>query len=262
MTTYSCNKLISIIFPSTNAEKNITDTLASLSSSCSCRQDVEIIIKIDPGDNTGKYADALNRSGFSYKILQYDRLGKYNDVHLFNSDCAKIANGSIIWTLGDDVAISGDWHRFVSLSRNIFPDNIYVLYFKEHRLKKNKTTSKVGISFPLISREFYNRLGYISFNRHTERFCKEISYRINRQLCCNEVIVFNTRNKIHGQSNHTPPVKQPTSPQEWVNFLYPGSHCTIASDESSYSISSQCFNNICQSPETVLPNGIFRTRHR
>lgn len=259
---HSC-KNISIIFPTTNGFDSLEKTIRSFETTCQEPNKVEIIIKIDPHDDTHKYNRILNSSLFSYKIVQYDRLGQYNDVHLFNSDCAKISTGELIWTLGDDLSISGNWLYYALLTRNIFPDNIYVLYFNEHRIKNGKTRSKLGISFPLISRELYKRLGFIGFNRHIERFYKEISYRIDRQLVCKEAVISHARDKVHGQRNANPKTNTSNlkTPEDWAKHLYSGSHFTVMSNDESFAFIEEKFQDISTS-EIKLPDCITRSKYR
>lgn len=245
MTQTATNTVVTIALPSTNGSHRLEKSIASFVSTCSNLAGIEIIIKIDPQDDAKDYMDVLKATGVKWKIIQYDKLGGYNDVHLFHYDMAKISTGQLIWTLGDDLSVVGDWYYYASLSRNIFKDNIYVCYFQEQR-KINR--AKFGASFPLISREMYKKMGYIGINRHIERFYRDLSYRIKRQIHCREVLVRNIRDRVHGLSKSDyqkqAQLPQPVGADEWAKKLYFGTHFTIMSNNDSFSFACKPLNHL------------------
>lgn len=162
----------------------INDTMKGISDTCSDKQKIEILIKIDSDINHYKYIKILESYKFQYKILSYPRYGAYNDVHLFDFDLAKISRGKCLWLIGDDVSIQGDWLGAIQKSRNKFNDNIYTMYFQELRGRGRRLGAKcIGNAFPILSREFYKCLGYICTNRCADRFIRLVSGLLDRSIC-------------------------------------------------------------------------------
>ena len=156
--------MISILIPTRGSPDGFAIFIDSLKHFCSSLKKVEVIAKVDDDTNDYKYVDiALKKSGFKYSIFSSPRGRGYLDIPKFYSDLVKVASGSILWQLGDDLTIvRGDWVQQLMSTRNVVSGNVYLAYcYYARSLEKLERGWGFRGRFnaiPIVSREFYDKL--------------------------------------------------------------------------------------------------------
>lgn len=141
--------------------------------------DIEILLFIDDDDpkkeeykllkNCDKYFGNVKSVGVAWNIL------------------AKKCKGDILITGNDDLVFrTQNWDTFIKEGVKVFPDNIYIAWANDGSKPKKCT-------FPIISRDCYNVLGYFMpevfhFLYH-DTWMGDIGVRIGRTLLLKDVII-------------------------------------------------------------------------
>jgi hypothetical protein len=184
------NKIdISILMACRNNHSQFKDALNSLSTLCSNKSKVEIILKVDLDDQIKFYRSKLNESGFPFKILEYDKMDGYNDLHVFYNDLAAISSGKLLWLSTDDVIVeSANWDSIIIkeyeeelAKRKEITDNIFIINFK------NNSDIFPPQRAPMVTREFYKKLGYLSPYRAWDKYLNIMASMSNRRLYVNNL---------------------------------------------------------------------------
>jgi len=150
--------------------------LDSLVATCSSVNDVEILMKVDSDDSeVPRYLEVLQSIPFHSKLLTYDRLDAYWSVHIFQNDLSRVANGTVLWCFNEDnTIVGGDWVKALKETRNIYPDNVYVVKVPGAPPRKYKTVA------PAYSKEWFDVLGIISPHIYSDRFLCNMATSVGR----------------------------------------------------------------------------------
>ena len=174
------------------------------------KKDAEILLKIDSDEDPSKYIKILIESGFEYKLLIYDRMAGYNDLHMFYTDLCKISVGNMLWIFYDDIKIlTNNWVSELKLIYDIFDDNIVLCAFnvrsinKYGNFRKNKHggfTKMRGHKSLIISRQWFECYreclsaissidGYLSFaGSDLHRFLYSTNVNISTTITSKSII--------------------------------------------------------------------------
>jgi hypothetical protein len=198
--TLSSSPIISVIMHSRGRPDLCKTALDSLVATCSDPQYVEVVMKIDSDDPTaGDYLNVLRQTPFHFKLLTYDRLDAYWSVHIFQDDLSRIANGSILWCFNEDnTIVGGDWVAALKGTRDIYPDNIYVVKVPGAPPRKYKTVA------PAYSKEWFNVLGRISPHIYSDRFLCNMATSVGRLVTTPEVDRIQFRHRHHEKIGRPP----------------------------------------------------------
>ena len=144
----------------------VTNLLRSIDSTFSYKNDIEILLGIDEDDaETKNFLDhldfILNDAELLSKIDYYTTERPVN-LHAKMNSLASRTRGDILFVLNDDVEfVTVDWDVITvnQLEKaETSKDNIYYLGVEDTSI--DKTTGKNYASFPMLTREAYDALGY------------------------------------------------------------------------------------------------------
>jgi hypothetical protein len=169
---------ISLLMASRNNHGPFRESVDRFASTCTNPERVEFLVKVDSDDDVGFYRKALSKTGIKYKIVLYDKMDGYNDLHVFYNDLWKISNGKILWMCTDDVVVDdGDWFAKIMGTRDVvYSDNIYIANF-----------IGCGEFFPpqrapAITKELANAIGYVSPYRAWDKYLNALGSAIGRRV--------------------------------------------------------------------------------
>lgn len=114
-----------------------------------------------------------------------------------------IADGADILIMGNDDLVYETYGWDIRLLEVVktFPDNIYCIWFND-KLKKGS-----HCAFPIISKEWYNCLGYYTpghFNfGYNDTWIYNIAQRLNRCKYIDDIVMWHDQNKISGKFDET-----------------------------------------------------------
>lgn len=158
--------------------------------------DVEILLKIDNGDEAEKYHRLLDDSIFKYKILIFPHYNRRMTNHIVYNDLYSISNGRLIWAIGPDCRIvNGDWYKTLSniLNENQYKDNIYNIAIPMDNGKGYKQICGINI----VTREWCEVLGCVSPLANVDRWLSELSKEIARHRPVQEIELLSHYPKGH-----------------------------------------------------------------
>ena len=147
---------ISVLIPSVNGFNLLSECVESLINNSTGYNEIEIIIKLDIGDETISKINELPYQK-NLKILIYDKGLGYGDIHNFINDMAKLSTGDWLQPLNDDTLMkTKDWDKYL----NKFD------FQKPLILRRERCAGRVGdigdYYFPYISRKYYDTVGRIT----------------------------------------------------------------------------------------------------
>lgn len=185
---------ISILCPSTNLSYFI-ENISSLHQTCFDPEHVEILVKLDADTASCKdYVSLLNSTKFRWKILMYSKGRGRSDLHVFYDDLAKLSFGRTVWLYNDFLCMNTkNWDQLIRSYRNCFSDNVYILHVNGVNVKKTRIYP--AFYCPLMSQEFYQRLGMISINRRYAEFLNKIGDKLGRTVYRDDISVRETIRK-------------------------------------------------------------------
>ncbi len=166
---------ISVLLVSKNFTQFNT-VLRSISDTCSCKDVVEILVKIDSeSGETRKYIRALRRSRFNFKILCYPSFQGYRDTFLFLNDLARLSYGELLMPLDTHaVILSGDWVSALLETRDMFKDNVYAIHMRVNHMHLDQSPC------PVITKEWRDVLGCYSPFHGADGWVTLLAKRLNR----------------------------------------------------------------------------------
>ena len=189
---------ITLAYPVRNNVVWFSKSIDSFVTTTTNKEDIEVLLKIDSDEDYSPYIKILRESGFSHKILIYDRMSGFGDIQIFQSDLCKISVGDFIFICGDDLIMyTNDWISKLKLAYNLFDDRIMVCSFSKIKInkygtKKYRLTNKV----PVVSRKWFECCGYLSSARQTDKYLYQLGTRINRYLYVRGILIgFNSKKK-------------------------------------------------------------------
>tara|TARA_Y100000310_G_scaffold345544_1_gene466304 strand:+ start:5256 stop:5951 length:696 start_codon:yes stop_codon:yes gene_type:complete len=198
---------ISITIPSLYFDK-FSSVIESLKRTSSQTERVEVIVKIDSGDDAKKYFDLLSNSGYKCKVIIYPGFNKRYSCQHFYNDMAAVSSGKLIWTMPEDSEIiHGDWYKHLIKTRDCFKDNIYYVSIP----MDNGKGSKQIIGAPAVSREWYNVQHQLSCMPNNDRWLHEIAKETKRRIILKEEELL----------MHFPVGRRVLSKQERKDVFYP-----------------------------------------
>jgi hypothetical protein len=171
---------ISFLIMSRDRPELFSKTVQSIINTCSNLSGIEILLKLDSDTFLfNEYNKTLLNSNIKYKILTFDRMRGWLDIHTFDNELAKLAQGLFLWHFTDDIHfVDGfDWFSKILETRNIFADNIYNI-----RCTGNMSTKTRWSIAPIVTREWYNIFGCISPMPSPDLFFKKLNEHIRRMI--------------------------------------------------------------------------------
>ena len=107
------------------------------------KKDIEILLNIDSEEDYNPYIKILQESGIDYKLLIYDNMIGYNDLHLFYTDLCQLASGNMLWILYNEIEmLTSNWVVKLKQVYDIFEDHIIICEFNAKIFNKNVIISK------------------------------------------------------------------------------------------------------------------------
>ncbi len=170
---------ISILIPTKHSADKIRPRLENLEKTCSRHDKVELLFKVDSIKHKNELNKLLSASSFEYKIL-YNTMTGYSNMHLYFRDLAALSRGCLLFPLSDNANVKGDWHSAFMNSRDKVSKNIYVL---------NTRSYARWTLFPVLSREWYEALGYISPAPPIDSWLRNVAEYIDRYIDCPGVTI-------------------------------------------------------------------------
>lgn len=176
----SPDPLISVLMYSRDRPEVFRESAMSVAQTCSDVSQVEIINKFDDNDpNVPRYLEIANevhtQFGIHVKTVVSNRLKGYWSIHTYLNDLSLMARGKILWIIGDDIMVQGDWCLLLASTRNKFQDNIYVIHMP------GAVGRRVGkIISPALSREWIDALGFVSPHPAADRFLALLASQCGR----------------------------------------------------------------------------------
>lgn len=188
----------------------LTNLLRSIDSTFSYTNDIEILLGIDEDDaETKNFLDHLDFILNDVELLSkidYYTMERPVNLHTKMNSLASRTRGDILFVLNDDVEfVTVDWDVITvnQLEKaETRKDNIYYLGVEDTSI--DKTTGKNYASFPMLTREAYDALGYFMSEKfvglggdvHLWRIFKSVNRIINNSEVVLDHIRHNTLEKV------------------------------------------------------------------
>ena len=149
---------ISILLPTRERSKKFNRMLNTLINTCNDISRIEILLLIDGDDKEINLYKKILREKI-YEKLNIKIIIKDLKTHaLRNNFLAKMCNGEIIFPINDDmIFVSKKWDEVIDkeFSKNV-QNRPFCLW-----IKSNVKYRYLHCDYPIINREWYNRLGYV-----------------------------------------------------------------------------------------------------
>tara|TARA_B100001121_G_scaffold35728_1_gene30413 strand:- start:212 stop:1048 length:837 start_codon:yes stop_codon:yes gene_type:complete len=149
---------ISILLPTRERSRKFNRMLNTLINTCNDISRIEILLLIDGDDKEINLYKKILREKI-YEKLNIKIIIKDLKTHaLRNNFLAKMCNGEIIFPINDDmIFVSKKWDKVIDkeFSKNVQNDP-FCLW-----IKSNVKYRYLHCDYPIINREWYNRLGYV-----------------------------------------------------------------------------------------------------
>jgi len=204
---------MSLVLPARNSHEEFVRMIQSLVKTCSDPDAVEFLVKFDSDVDTRPHVEGLMDCGFRFKVLSYPRYHGYFDQHLFLNDLCKLANGDLIWSIGDDMEIvQGDWLKgFLATRDKYFKDNVYCLHVGQYPARPT------GNPFPLLTKEWIKFFGCFSPVSNVDSFTHQLAHMIGRYLKVDGLEI-HINHKVHGYmlNDKSSPL---TKKKEWTTKM-------------------------------------------
>lgn len=178
---FSSDPLISILMYGRDRPEIFREAAMSVARTCSNVGQVEIINKFDDDDpNVHRYLEIASeirqQFGIHVKTVVSNRLNGYWNIHTYINDLSLMTRGKILWILGDDIMVQGDWYSLLASTRNKFQDCIYVVHVPGAGAKQGKMIA------PAVSREWIDVLGFVSPHPAADRFLALLASQCGRLI--------------------------------------------------------------------------------
>lgn len=154
--------MISVLLPSRGRPKDLEEAIDSLYSHSAYRDGVvEVLVRLDRDDpELDSYTDLRQMAEF----VIGERGRGYPDMHVYVNELAALAKGDWLFLFNDDARMrTVDWDR--KILEGEWPE-ICVL---------RPNQGDAGNLFPIVSRKFYETLGYFSLSPHNDSWVESIS---------------------------------------------------------------------------------------
>jgi len=134
--------------------------------------DFEIIVKVDSDQAAKNRESILEKFNIPFTVIN-NRVTGYENLHVMKNQMAKKAKGDLLFGLGDDCYVSGDWYGAFKRIQKQNPDNIFII---------NTRVNKSWAVCPVVSRGWYEALGYLAVSPSNDYFLKTTGDRCSRYL--------------------------------------------------------------------------------
>ena len=155
------NRIISLLCPTRGRPDRVCVMLESIIKTTEKLENVEILFYIDSDDDKkDDYIASINNLLNQYnnpfkRVLPH--IGEPMSISKSWNIIAEKCDGDILVMANDDeVWITKGWDRRLNEEADKFPDDIYCIYFDDG------TMHGKGCAFPMISRKWYETLGYFT----------------------------------------------------------------------------------------------------
>jgi hypothetical protein len=147
---------ISILIPSVNGFKLLSECIESVFDTSSGKNDIEIIVKLDFGDEVIQQINDLPYLK-NLKIIVSDKGLGYGQIHTFINDMAELATGDWYQPLNDDVIMkTQNWDKYLEIYDFNTP------WILRHEVCSGRIGDIGDYYFPYISRKYYETVGRIT----------------------------------------------------------------------------------------------------
>jgi len=148
---------ISILIPSINGFKLLSECVNSIFEKMSGEHNVEVIIKLDFGDETITKINELKNSK-NIKVFITDRGLGYGGIHIFLNEMLKLCNDSDWIQLFNDDALmlTQNWDKYLE---KYDPNDIWLL---RHITCEGRIGDIGNYYFPFISRKYHEVVGRLT----------------------------------------------------------------------------------------------------
>ena len=155
------NRIISLLCPTRGRPDRVCVMLESIIKTTERLENVEILFYIDSDDDKkddyiASINNLLNKYNNPFKRV-LPHIGEPMSVSKSWNIIAEKCEGDILVMANDDeVWITKGWDRRLNEEADKFPDDIYCIYFDDGYIHDE------GCSFPMVSRKWYETLGYFT----------------------------------------------------------------------------------------------------
>jgi glycosyltransferase involved in cell wall biosynthesis len=166
-------KLVSIIMPSRGRVKYLKKSLESICDKTSDLSKVQVIIRFDNDDlDSIKEIPNLPFSKLDIDIVIGQRMRGYHDLNKFVNQCCGVSRGDFLLLFNDDsYIVTENW----DLKLEKFIGETVVLNPDTH------DDAQAFNTFPIMSRDIYDLLGYFSLQAHNDTWISYIARSLGIQ---------------------------------------------------------------------------------
>ena len=236
------NRIISLLCPTRGRPDRVCVMLESIIKTTEKLENVEILFYIDEDDDKkndyiSSINNLLNRYDNPFKrVLPY--IGETMSISKSWNIIAEKCIGDILVMANDDeVWITKDWDRRLNEEADKFSDEIYCIYFDDG------TIHDKGCSFPMISRKWFETLGYFTpgiFNfLANDTWIEYIARYIDRLHYVSDVLVEH-RHYLYNKSEIDETYKR--NKEEYLGKM----------EDSTYFHSKECQNKIKEEAKKLM----------
>ena len=149
---------LSFLIPSKDF-KNFCTVVNNIIKTCSCIDNIEILVKIDRECDLVLYDDFLKHKSLHYYVLCNKDTG-YSNILKFQYQLSQYVKSSLLWLFGDDLEFrGGDWYKEIITfykSKSELSNKVFAINVQNHRKKRWFSLH------PIVSKAWVDCLGYVS----------------------------------------------------------------------------------------------------
>lgn len=175
--------IISVLLPTRKRTKLAQKSLETLINKAEKPEEIEILLAVDSDDTeTLEWlkSDFVENSKIKILSIVFERLG-YHQMHKYLNQLTKVSKGDWLFFWNDDaVMISNNWDAIVRQMDGTFA----VL-----RTQVTNHPHPYAL-FPIVPREWYTELGFLSDTCQSDRYIYEVATKIQVQQCMINIPVY------------------------------------------------------------------------
>lgn len=175
--------IISVLLPTRKRTKLAQKSLETLISRAEKPEDIEILLGIDNDDSETKEwltSDFILQSKIKIIPIMFERLG-YHQMHKYLNQLTKMSKGDWLFFWNDDaIMVSNSWDAII----RGMDGNFAVL-----RTQVTNHQHPYAL-FPIVPREWFNELGFLSDTCQSDRYIYEVATKIKIKNCMINIPVY------------------------------------------------------------------------
>jgi len=166
--------LVSVLIPSRGRINLLNKTIESLLNNASNKEWIELMIRLDFDDIESLDRIKEIKVRPQDKVIIGHRYRGYKDHYIFLNELAAVSSGKWLFTWNDDTyMVSKDWDIEIEKFNGRF-----VVLKPQH----NMYTLSGFNGNPIYPREWYNTVGHVSMNAHSDNWIHDIATKIGIQI--------------------------------------------------------------------------------